>query len=46
MMATTAANSKEIVSRIPRDLHGTWHDIKLEVMNDILEVKVKYCAES
>ena len=45
MMATTAANAKEVASRIPRHLHGTWHDNKLEVMNDILDAKVKYCAE-
>ena len=45
MMATTAANAKEVASRIPRHLHGTWHDNKLELMNDIQDAKVKYCSE-
>ena len=45
MMVTTATNAKEVAARIPRHLHGAWHDNKLEVMNDMLDAKVKYCAE-
>ena len=39
----TPAETKEIVSRSPRYLHGDWHQIKLSVMKQILHAKADYC---
>ena len=45
LTATTAAKAKEVASRVPRHLHGTWHDVKLDIMNEILRAKVRCCPE-
>ena len=41
--APTPAEAKEIASRVPRYLHGDWHQIKLSVMKQILHAKADYC---
>ena len=41
----TAAKAKEVASRVPQHLHGTWHDVKLDIMNEILRAKVRCCPE-
>lgn len=40
--ASTAAEAKEIASRVPRYLHKDWHQIKLSVMKEILHAKADY----
>ena len=42
---TSPAQAKEIASRIPRHMHGTWHTSKLDIMNEILDAKVSCCPE-
>ena len=43
--ANTPAQAKEIASRVPYHLHGNWHSIKLEVMQEVLLAKYEGCPE-
>ena len=45
LQATTPEQAKEIASRVPPQLHGSWHRVKLEYMEEILEAKVDSCPE-
>ena len=45
LLAPSAAKAKEISSRVPSQLHGTWHQYKRGVMREILTAKVKCCPE-
>ena len=38
-------HAKEIASRVPSHLRGTWHKIKCGIMEEILEAKVNSCSE-
>ena len=43
--APTPGRAKEVASRIPRSLHGNWHRVKLQVMQEILAAKSQSCEE-
>ena len=43
--AHTPEQAKEIASRIPSHLRGSWHKIKSNVMEEILEAKTINCPE-
>ena len=45
LMAMTPEEAKEISSRVPPHLHGTWSRIKIEIMEEILEAKLDSCPE-
>ena len=40
-----ADQAKEIASRVPAHLRGTWHEEKCDIMEEILEAKINSCAE-
>ena len=37
--------AKEVTSMIPSHNHGTWHSVKCDIMDEILEAKAKSCPE-
>ena len=41
----TPEQAKEVASRVPAEQSGTWHGIKCEIMEQILEAKVTSCPE-
>ena len=43
LTATTVAKTKELASRVPRHLRGTWDDVKLDIMNEILRANASCC---
>ena len=40
-----AGQAKEIASRVPTHLRGTWHEEKCDIMEEILEAKTNSCSE-
>ena len=41
----TPEQAKEVASRVPAEQSGTWHEIKCDIMEQILEAKVTSCPE-
>ena len=45
LSSPTPELAKEVASRIPSHEHGTWHSVKCDIMEEILEAKAKSCPE-
>ena len=45
LAASTPEQAKEISSRVPSHLHGSWHRVKMDIMKEILEAKLDSCPE-